>query len=230
MDAQAGWYDDGSGRQRYWDGSQWTNNYGTPRSNISTTPVPPILGYVGLGSAVVGTILACIPLTFILGVIVLVASFVVSLIGLFIKNTVKWPSIVGIILSVIGGAIGTVIVFFFFIFSLNDAIESNPLVAPTTSAQPSDSPTTESSEGRTPPDVIAVEVEKLITSEGLNNYESLPDFFPCVGEELYNSEMTDETLWLVITGEDPLEAERDLAEKAIQDAIFTCDPEGAGGF
>lgn len=112
MDAQAGWYDDGSGRQRYWDGSQWVNNYGTPRSNVSTTPVPPILGYVGLGSAVVGTILACIPLTFILGVIVLVASFVVSLIGLFIKNTVKWPSIVGIILSVIGGAIGTVIVFF----------------------------------------------------------------------------------------------------------------------
>ena len=27
MSAPAGWYDDGSGRQRWWDGEQWTDHY-----------------------------------------------------------------------------------------------------------------------------------------------------------------------------------------------------------
>ncbi len=27
MSAQAGWYDDGSGRHRWWDGQRWTDNY-----------------------------------------------------------------------------------------------------------------------------------------------------------------------------------------------------------
>ncbi|WP_439593782.1 DUF2510 domain-containing protein [Microbacterium sp.] len=26
-DTQAGWYDDGSGRQRWWDGQQWTDSF-----------------------------------------------------------------------------------------------------------------------------------------------------------------------------------------------------------
>ena len=28
--AQQGWYDDGSGRQRWWDGQQWTDQYQDP--------------------------------------------------------------------------------------------------------------------------------------------------------------------------------------------------------
>lgn len=35
----AGWYDDGSGRQRWWDGSQWTDQY-----QPSATPAPPTPG------------------------------------------------------------------------------------------------------------------------------------------------------------------------------------------
>ncbi|MGB3373679.1 MAG: DUF2510 domain-containing protein, partial [Microbacterium sp.] len=27
MSTPAGWYDDGSGRQRWWDGQQWTENF-----------------------------------------------------------------------------------------------------------------------------------------------------------------------------------------------------------
>lgn len=27
MRAPAGWYDDGQGRQRWWDGYQWTESY-----------------------------------------------------------------------------------------------------------------------------------------------------------------------------------------------------------
>jgi Protein of unknown function (DUF2510) len=28
---QAGWYDDGSGRQRWWDGQQWTDQFQSPQ-------------------------------------------------------------------------------------------------------------------------------------------------------------------------------------------------------
>lgn len=30
---QAGYYDDGSGRQRWWDGTQWTDNYQEPQAS-----------------------------------------------------------------------------------------------------------------------------------------------------------------------------------------------------
>ncbi len=33
----AGFYDDGNGRQRYWDGSQWTARY----QDLATPPTPP---------------------------------------------------------------------------------------------------------------------------------------------------------------------------------------------
>ena len=37
MSTAAGWYDDGSGRQRWWDGTQWTDHYETDQ----TAPTPP---------------------------------------------------------------------------------------------------------------------------------------------------------------------------------------------
>ncbi|WP_433586782.1 hypothetical protein [Microbacterium hydrocarbonoxydans] len=61
-----------------------------------------MLGFVGLGLAVLGTVLACIPAVFGIGVVVLVAAFVVSFIGLFRKGAAKWPSIVGLRLVVAG--------------------------------------------------------------------------------------------------------------------------------
>lgn len=36
MTPEAGWYDDGSGRQRWWDGTQWTEHF-APASDISET-------------------------------------------------------------------------------------------------------------------------------------------------------------------------------------------------
>lgn len=40
METPAGWYDDGSGRQRWWDGRQWTDQYAGPQQP-STPPVVP---------------------------------------------------------------------------------------------------------------------------------------------------------------------------------------------
>lgn len=38
---KAGWYDDGSGRHRYWDGTGWTENYApTVQPSLQQSPVP----------------------------------------------------------------------------------------------------------------------------------------------------------------------------------------------
>lgn len=35
-----GWYDDGSGRQRWWDGSQWTNHFAPVAQPMVFQPQP----------------------------------------------------------------------------------------------------------------------------------------------------------------------------------------------
>ncbi|MGG7508812.1 DUF2510 domain-containing protein [Plantibacter sp. YIM 135249] len=40
-DTPAGWYDDGSGRQRWWDGAQWTNDYAPAPPTQPPAPVAP---------------------------------------------------------------------------------------------------------------------------------------------------------------------------------------------
>lgn len=43
MSTPAGWYDDGSGRQRWWDGQQWTENFApeTPATPAPQSPAAP---------------------------------------------------------------------------------------------------------------------------------------------------------------------------------------------
>lgn len=40
----AGWYDDGSGRQRWWDGEQWTENFAPPKVTPTETEAPDGVG------------------------------------------------------------------------------------------------------------------------------------------------------------------------------------------
>jgi len=177
MSMPAGWYDDGSGRQRWWDGGRWTDDFapalgavGEPSGSLSLSKGQgaPVLGFVGLGLAVLGTVLACIPAVFGIGVVVLVAAFVVSFIGLFRKGAAKWPSIVGMILSVVGGVVGAVVV----VVPLLASVQG-PAVPPTdvpTSAspeEPSESPSAGTSEGRPSPEEIAEGFKALAQAEGL---------------------------------------------------------------
>lgn len=41
MTTPAGWYDDGSGRQRWWDGQQWTEHFAPEVADAATPEVPP---------------------------------------------------------------------------------------------------------------------------------------------------------------------------------------------
>ncbi len=40
MSAAAGWYDDGSGRQRWWDGQQWTSHFADEQQAAATVAAP----------------------------------------------------------------------------------------------------------------------------------------------------------------------------------------------
>lgn len=242
MSMPAGWYDDGSGRQRWWDGARWTDDYapvhdaGSPQPGASAQAhapsAPPaaarrspILGFVGLGLAVLGTILACIPVVFGIGVVLLLAGFVVSLIGLFTKGAAKWPSIVGMILSIVGGVIGVVVLVVTLLANAPAPIDTAPATSvPSPSAEPSD-PSTDASDSRPSPEEIAEEFAATIRAGGVTTYDDMPEFYPCVGQFLYDSDLSDEALRLIIVGDDPPESERAAAEKAITDAVLTCDPQ-----
>lgn len=76
-----------------------------------------VLGLVGLGLAVLGTILVCFLLTAVFGWILLFAGLVVSIVSLFLKGK-KWPGITGIGVSVLGGIVGGIMAIVFFTFGL----------------------------------------------------------------------------------------------------------------
>lgn len=219
MSTPAGWYDDGSGRQRWWDGQQWTEHF-APVAAPSEAPAPvadaapsdalppymstpdthaypgsqptagqaspgaystsgayptagaypatgaypaagayspsgaygapvaaapkklSVLGIVGLGLAVLGTILACIPVISLFGWILLPAGFIVSLISLFLKGT-KWPGITGLAVSVLGTIIAAIMGLVFWGLLFASQVDTLPETFP---SSPSDS-------GSTPADV-----------------------------------------------------------------------------
>lgn len=261
MSTPAGWYDDGSGRQRWWDGSQWTEHYATEGADVSApaedsvpsaeTPsgtgatgaavagVPtysapgaapvnagpkrtPTLGFVGLGLAVLGTVLACIPslVTFWIGALVLLAAFVVSLIAVFQKGTAKWPSIVGMVLSIVGGVIG-VLVLVFTLLTTIASIPNLPTDLPTSAtSEPSDPPATGDSEGRPSPAAIGEGLVVGLEDEtGFEEFKT-PEAAACIGQYLYDSDVSDALLRHVAAGEVITEETAGDEAAAFQSVLF----------
>ncbi|KJQ54377.1 DUF2510 domain-containing protein [Microbacterium sp. SA39] len=120
-DTPAGWYDDGSGRQRWWDGQQWGTFADEVQAQTLTATAAPIasadgnpkklnvLALVAAIIAAVGFIFACIPGALIVGWILLPIAFVLSIVSLFLKGDKKWLGIVGLVLSIVGTIVGVVV-------------------------------------------------------------------------------------------------------------------------
>lgn len=271
MSTPAGWYDDGSGRQRWWDGVRWTEHYapeqampagqaatpqtmpasqayeivasgpmlyGAPASHSHVTPParPSTLGFVGLGLAVLGTILVCIPTfaTVIIGGVVLLAALVISMIAVFKKHTKKWPSIVGIVLSVVGGIIGAimfgVVLFASLVITAGQHLPTDaPITTPVPSPEVSE-PAVEAPEpdARPASEELAAGVRMLLLDGGVTSYEDVPGFYDCAGQFFYDSTLSDEALQNVAAGVDIVDEERQLAIDTAAEATLACDPDGLG--
>lgn len=339
MSVPAGWYDDGSGRQRWWDGEQWTEHYapeavdtpedggtvlassdpaahtapdagasadayvppvapgaqedvqptqayppltpeGYPQSAYGQAPYgqapygqaphgqqgypggagydpqnpyaaappygadaaygayaapepgprkTPVLGYIGLGLAVVGGIIACIPnfVTFGIGSFLLFAAFVVSIIALFIKNTAKWPGIVGLILSVVMGVVATIVLSVTLFASYADrAWDSgfDPYASEEPWAEESPEPTApgDATGERPSPKELAAGLEEIAGTSGADGYTD--DLLLCLGERFYASDMSDEALQTVAEGSSDFTDPADALEFAstFTDAAGAC--------
>lgn len=131
--------------------------YGSPGAYPVAAPSRPaspaglsVLGLVGLGLAVLGTVLACIPLSWIalIGWLMLFGGFVTSIVSLFLKGR-KWPGITGLIVSILGAVVAAILAVVFgllFAFSaVSEEIRDLPTAPP--SSEPAPSPTLDPDDG-----------------------------------------------------------------------------------
>lgn len=243
MSTPAGWYDDGSGRQRWWDGTQWTEHF-APEQQAAPAPsaavtsdapteqyapyVPPtaqtaaypgmvgaqppaqiekktpLVGYIALGLAVAGTILAFFPpVVSIFGFFLLFVAFVMSIVGLFLKGNAKWPSIAGLILSVVGAIVGIVMFVLFTVAAVEQFNESLP--EPTSSS-------TEAAPSGTRPTTAEVEeglAAILEDTGGGNTYTQ--EQLTCTAQFMVDSDIPDDTLAVIAQGPDAVYSDIDAA-------------------
>ncbi|KAA0959401.1 DUF2510 domain-containing protein [Microbacterium sp. ANT_H45B] len=148
--------------QAYGAGGGYPAPYGSP------APVEPprlsIVGVVGLAIAGLGTILSCIPATFVFGWILLAAGFIVSLISIFLKGK-KWPGIAGLILSVVGTILAVVVAIVLVTSSVAQVVRDLPTAPPSSDSDTgTDEGTDPGTDGGTGPiDVVQGEIGSPLT-------------------------------------------------------------------
>ena len=178
-------------------GADPSGAYPDPAAGPRKTPV---LGYIGLGLAVVGGIIACIPnfVTFGIGSFLLFGAFVVSIIALFIKNTAKWPGIVGLILSIIMGIVATVVLSVTLFASYADRWDSGFDPYSSSEPWPDESTGPEATGERPSAEELATGLETIVDETGTGGYPD--DLLLCLGDVFYASDMSDEALQTVAEG------------------------------
>jgi hypothetical protein len=157
-----------------------------------------ILGLVGLGLSVIGTILVFIPLIGLIGFVVLAAGFIVSLISVFLKGK-KWPGIAGLSLAVVGTILGVVMSFVYLVAfaqgvseeydgpSSSATAEATPI--PDASATPDDGTV---SGARPTADEVAVGLKAIFNTTAGGAYTD--EQMLCLADAFVVSDLSDETL------------------------------------
>ncbi|MBT2486714.1 MULTISPECIES: DUF2510 domain-containing protein [unclassified Microbacterium] len=190
-----------------------------------------VLGLVGLGLSVVGTILVFIPVIGFIGFFFLAAGFIVSIISLFLKGK-KWPGIAGLALSVVGTVLGIIMSFvylFAFAQGLSEEVDDFPTSSPSISAEPSDPDATEGTDGSTgtgrpTAEEVAVGITEIVALAG-NGETFTEEQIGCFADEFVASDIDDETLRIIASGEDATFTDPDAATaftEEFSDAITVC--------
>lgn len=238
MSMPAGWYDDGSGRQRWWDGARWTEHVapgaavpaagaagpvqlGPPPSAARVRRNASAVGIFGLGLAGFGTVIGSLESSYIAGIVALIVGFVMSLVGLFMRNTSKWPAVAGLLLSILGAAFATVVVFGVGFLGDVDSAAPPGWSSPSPSVLPV-TPTTEASSERPEPQLIGDAVLKDLQRSGHHEYDDDPAFITCMGQYFYDSELSDEALTQYVDSLDLPVAEGDVMENVSRAGTVFC--------
>ncbi|MCK2027869.1 DUF2510 domain-containing protein [Microbacterium sp. SSW1-47] len=136
---------------------------GAPAAASSTTARrPSIPGLVGLAVALVGVVLACVPLTAPIGWVVVAAGFVVSLVSLFLRGT-KWPGIAGLAVAVLGSTLAGAV-----------ALIAVGLTSVEASGDPVPSPSAPATESGSPVDPSTIDGAEMVAFEDLEVGDCLP--------------------------------------------------------
>lgn len=109
--------------------------YGNPGGGYGAPPPQPeppkkssIVGIIATVLAIVGTIIGCIPVIYVVGWIMLVVAFVTGIVALFLNNQSTMWGVAALIISVVGSLITSLVFFFFmaakFIDSLPDTTQT----------------------------------------------------------------------------------------------------------
>ncbi len=179
--------------------------YGTPEEPKKMS----IIGLVGLGLAVLGTILGCIPPVMVIGWVLLGLGFIVSIVSLFLKGK-KWPGIVGLSVAVVGTIISIIVAAVFFTMSfataLQDELDDFPTSSPSEPASPEPDETdagddTASGTGRPTVEEVAAGLTEVITALG-ENESYTPEQITCIAEGFVASDISDDTLRVIANGEE----------------------------
>ena len=157
-----------------------------------------ILGLVGLGLSVIGTILVFIPVVGLIGFFVLAAGFIVSLISVFLKGK-KWPGITGLILAVVGTIIGVIMSFvYLFAFAQGVSEEYNgPSSSATAEATPAPEDSATPDDGtvsgtRPTAEEVAVGLTAIFNTTAGDAYTDAQML--CFADAFVVSDLSDETL------------------------------------
>lgn len=102
--APAGWYDDGSGRQRWWDGNAWTDAYAAPQAAPGapaapkTAPIVNSLKGLGIAALVAGIVAFLLGLVPVLGILLGLGAAAVAGFAL-LKRAPKGLAVTGLVLA-----------------------------------------------------------------------------------------------------------------------------------
>ncbi|MEV4775292.1 DUF2510 domain-containing protein [Microbacterium sp. LWH12-1.2] len=167
---------------------------------------PSVLGLVGLGLAVLGTILVFIPLVGVFGFVLLGIGFILSLVSLFLKGK-KWPGIAGLSLAVVGTIIG-IVMSFVYLFAFAEGVQSEmddfPTSIPTEAApdpDETDSTTDETSAGRPTVEEVSEGLTEILTLSGQGETYT-PEQVTCISEAFVASDIDDDTLRVIANGDE----------------------------
>lgn len=172
---------------QYANQNPYGNQYGNdPYNQYNGTQAPAkkqknVLGIVSIALSVLGLILGCVPGIMFLGWILLFAGLVTGIVGLFQKFKEKITPIIGIVLSILGSIIATIVFLVTIIGAAADATSYEEVDSSTSAASSSSASSDIASSDATPtlPEGVLAFGKTAEYSDGLKITVSEPaDFTP----------------------------------------------------